>query len=228
MKIDDKFVTQILGDARGGAFKAGVRFINYEMIPGDILEFGCYTGRSLACLTHHHQQYQEIENSHNSQSSPIRMVYGFDSFEGLQSGEGHPRWDTGLFSTNHSFHPTIPEGADVTPEAVLSFFSHYGLQIPIIQEGCFDQLDLDGVSQVALVHIDCDLYSSTKVALELIKDKLQVGSLIYFDDWFLYRGRRDKGERRAFSEFLEENPEISCEEFLRYAAACKAFIVTGV
>jgi len=228
MRIDRKFTEQILSDTRGDAYKRGIRFINYELVPGDICEFGCYTGRSLACLTYYQEKYSESENEHNRVGTPDRKIVGLDSFSGLSEGEGHPRWSAGLFGTNHSFHPTIPKGSPVSPAAVLAFFARYGLQTPIIKAGDFSQVSLDEVSSVALAHIDCDLYSSTKVALNLIRDKLQVGSLVYFDDWFLFRGRKDKGEQRAFSEFLEENPEISCEEFLRYATSCKAFIITGV
>ena len=83
MKIDNKFKEQILSDIRAEAFKAAVRFINYELVPGDICEFGCYTGRSLASLTYCHQKYFQDENKHNQKSSIQRKVYGFDSFEGL-------------------------------------------------------------------------------------------------------------------------------------------------
>lgn len=36
-------------DMRNEAFKTCIRFINYELVCGDICEFGVYTGRS-ACI----------------------------------------------------------------------------------------------------------------------------------------------------------------------------------
>ena len=66
MEIDKKFIEQILDDIRSDAFKIVVRFVNYEMVEGAICEFGCYTGRSLAALTYHHQKYWKNENKHNS------------------------------------------------------------------------------------------------------------------------------------------------------------------
>ena len=54
-----------------------------------------------------------------------------------------------------------------------------------------------------------------------------MGSLLLFDDWYHFKGRKDKGERLAFREFLKENNNIKCEEFLRYGTFCKAFIVVG-
>src|SRR4051812_2505901 len=44
-------------DARYEMFYRAVRFIDYEMIPGDIVEFGVYTGRSLALLSHCHKTW---------------------------------------------------------------------------------------------------------------------------------------------------------------------------
>ena len=227
MKVDKKFKDQILNDIRMEAFSKAIRFINYELVPGVICEFGCYTGRSLAGLTYCQQMYYNKENEHNRKGSIDRKIYGFDSFDGLSESEGHPRWNKGLFKKNHSYHPTIPYGEEVTPSKVMDFFSYYKLQLPIIKADYFETLDLDDIDKIALVHFDCDLYTSTKSVLNLVRDKLVMGSLLLFDDWYHFKGRKDKGERLAFREFLKENNNIKCEEFLRYGTFCKAFIVVG-
>ena len=72
MKIGHKFREQILSDIRHEAFKKAVRFVNYELVPGDICEFGCYTGRSLASLAYSHQQYFQDENQHNRKRKNYR------------------------------------------------------------------------------------------------------------------------------------------------------------
>ena len=90
----------------------------------------------------------------------------------------------------------------------------------------FDKLNLDSVQKVALCHIDCDLYKSTKQALNLIIDKLVNGSIITFDDWFNNKGNPSTGEMKAYSEFLEENKHIHSETFEIYGTFCKAFIIT--
>jgi len=225
MTINKEFEQQILNDVRMDAFKIAIRFINYEMVPGSICEFGCYTGRSLAGLTYCHQKYFEDENKHNQKGLINREIYGFDSFEGLTESEGHPRWNSGLFNKNHSFHPTIGYGEDVTPEKVIDFFVRYKLQKPILIKSAFKNLNLDDLEKIALVHIDCDLYSSTIDALNKVKEKLVNGSIILFDDWYHFKGRKEKGERLALREFLKENNNIKCEEFLRYGTFCKAFLI---
>ena len=231
MKTDHIFKEQILQDIRSHAFKIAVRFVNYEVIPGDICEFGCYTGRSLAMLAYYHENYWESENTHNSKNFIKRQVYGFDSFEGLPSSEAHPRWNKGLFGVNHSYHPTIAYGEPVTPEKVYNYFSSYELPRPIIKRAHFDKLhpdDVMDIEKIAILHVDCDLYSSTQKVFELVKDKLVPGSIILLDDWYNFKAHPDKGERRAFEEFLTQNRHIECEEFLRYGTFCKAFVVIRI
>ena len=55
--------------------------------------------------------------------------------------------------------------------------------------------------QAALVHIDCDLYSSTKTVLEALKGNLGPGSIIVFDELINYPGWQD-GEYKAFMEYV--------------------------
>jgi len=212
-------------DIRSNAFSKCIRFINYEKIQGDILEFGVYTGRSLALLSYINNKYYKTENKLNSLDKIKRNIYGFDSFEGLQDTDGHARWEKNMFKYNHSYHPTIGDNELVTPEKINSFFTEMGLDKPIIRKSFFNNLNMDDIDKVGLCHIDCDLYSSTKEVLNLIKDKLVFGSIIMFDDWFNNLADPDKGEQKAFNEFLHENKNITAVPFERYATFCQAFII---
>ena len=212
-------------DIRTRAFKKFIRFINYEVVEGDILEFGVYTGRSLAILQQLNDDYYKNENKVNSNCKVNRLIYGFDSFEGLQNTDGHLRWKKNMFKVNHSYHPTIKENELVTTKKVEDFFSSMNLKKPIIMKGFFNTLDLNCIEKVALCHIDCDLYESTKDALNLIKDKLVDGSIIAFDDWFNNKANPNKGEMKAYNEFLEENKHIHSTTFEIYGTFCKAFVI---
>ena len=212
-------------DIRSDAFSKCIRFINYEKVQGDILEFGVYTGRSLALLSYINNKYYKTENTLNSADKINRNIYGFDSFQGLQDTDGHLRWRKNMFKYNHSYHPTIRDNELVTPEKIRSFFSKMGLDEPIIRESFYNNLNIDDIDTVGLCHIDCDLYSSTKDALNLIKDKLVSGSIIMFDDWFNNLALPDRGEQKAFNEFLRENKHFSAVPFERYATFCQAFII---
>ena len=50
------------------------------------------------------------------------------------------------------------------------------------------------------MHIDCDIYSSTKTVLNCAKNNIELGSIIIFDEYLNYEGWQ-KNEHRALIEF---------------------------
>jgi hypothetical protein len=109
-------------------------------------------------------------------------VHGFDSFEGL------PEDWRGGFEKGTFLCERLP---DVRPNVVL----HKGLfheSLPPFLAACEDK--------VAFLHIDCDLYSSTRVVLELLSDRIAAGTVIQFDEFLNFPGWQH-GEYKAFSEF---------------------------
>ena len=56
---------------------------------------------------------------------------------------------------------------------------------------------------IRLLHIDCDLYSSTRTVLQCADDRLVPGSVLLFDDFLGYPGYEGH-ELRAFEEFVNE------------------------
>ncbi len=111
-----------------------------------------------------------------------REVYGFDSFKGLpEDYRQHVR--TGAF------------GLDAVPEVK-------GAELVV---GWFDDT-LPGFlaehpGPVSFLHVDGDLYSSAKTVFDLVGPRLQVGSVVIFDEFFNYPGWRAH-EYRAWQEFL--------------------------
>jgi O-methyltransferase len=210
----------IENDVRFGAFATFIRYINYETVPGDLVEIGIYTGRSLAMISLAQEQY--MKNCIHTYK--MRNVIGIDSFQGLAEN-CHPRWNTGIFQTNHSNHPLIEKGESVTKEKVLEFFEFLKLPKPTII--CKDiAKDSDSLtSPIALIHIDCDLYEPSLKILQESTPFLQNGSIIAFDDWFNFKADPNSGEQRATKEWLEENKHVNLIQFLRYGTFCNAFVV---
>jgi hypothetical protein len=208
-------------DTRWATFCRAIEYVDYEAIPGDIVEFGVFTGISLALLAKAHAfDPKGIE----------RRVAGFDSFQGLPgSHESHARWQPGDCSSNHSWHPLLQVGDPVTPEVTRRLFDVCGLEAPLLHVGVFDETlpaAFPAVHrQVALAHFDCDLYESTRDALAAIAPVLQDGAMLLFDDWFHYRGHPGKGESRAFTEFLAGHPEWGAVQYQPYATFCNSFIL---
>ena len=210
-------------DSRHDMYSMATRFVDYELVQGDIVEFGVYTGRSLALLSYYHETFKQTIHGN---VVPRRLVVGLNSFSGLPQNT-HERWPEGLFRVNHSYHPTIAKGEVVTPERVRDFFAACDLPRPLIISDYFKNIAREvntATDKVALIHIDCDLYESTLEALNLVRPKIQDGSVILFDDWFNFRASRDEGEQKAFLEFLELNPQFEAIPYQLYATFGKSFI----
>jgi len=54
---------------------------------------------------------------------------------------------------------------------------------------------------IAFVHVDCDVYSSTKTVFEHLGPRLSQGTVIVFDEYFNYPGWQEH-EFKAFQEFV--------------------------
>lgn len=129
---------------------------------------------------------------------PTDNVYGFDSFNGLPE-DWHSRIRQGAYATNKL--PRVPRNValikglfqDTLPTFVES---HQG--------------------KCTFVHIDCDLYSSTKTIFQYLQQRLGPGTIIVFDEFFNYPGW-ENGEYKAFHEFIA----VSEIEF-RYLGYCKS------
>lgn len=116
-----------------------------------------------------------------------RTIHGFDSFEGFAEvwsgfSLGHKTFD------NKGRLPRVPGN-------VVLHRGYFNASLP--------QWLADNPGPVAFVHIDCNLYSSTKTVLDLLGPRLVVGSVILFDEYFNYPGW-EQHEYKAFREFASE------------------------
>lgn len=111
-------------------------------------------------------------------------VYGFDSFEGLPE-----RWRDGFLKGAFAMN-SLPK---VQPNVVL---------IKAWFEDTLPSFINDHQESIGFLHIDCDLYSSTKTIFDLLSDRIHPGCIIVFDEYFNYPGW-EEGEYKAFHEFLE-------------------------
>jgi O-methyltransferase len=79
-------------------------------------------------------------------------------------------------------------------------------------EGFFDKslpkIDKKSLRPAAWIYMDCDYYSSTRVALEFCKDLMQDFTIVYFDDLFSFSGNPFKGQLAALREFNESHKDV--------------------
>ncbi len=117
---------------------------------------------------------------------PDEKVYGFDSFEGLPE-----HWTGNRYSRTNFNRKGNPPEVEKNVELVVGWFDQ---TLPAFLE------KHDG--QFGFVHIDCDIYSSTKQVFDLIGGRLAPGAIIVFDEFFNYHGF-ELHEYKAFIELVE-------------------------
>ena len=110
-------------------------------------------------------------------------VYGFDSFAGLPE-----TWRSGF--QQGVFVQAIPAVRENVQLEV-------GLFSDTIPKFLMDFPD----ATVSFLHIDCDLYSSTKTIFDLLEGRIVPGTIICFDEYFNYPGWQHH-EFAAFQEFI--------------------------
>jgi len=116
-------------------------------------------------------------------------VYGFDSFEGLPE-----KWRDGFDKGTFNMDGVLPE-VNNNVELIKGWFSDTLLKFIQTQN-----------KKVSFIHIDCDIYSSTKYILDTLKDYMDTDCIIIFDELLNYPGfDGDTGELKAFYEFITEN-----------------------
>lgn len=192
-------------------FKAA-NIVVSEKIEGDYLEFGVFTGRSfidayntLSTVFKYHSGMNpgrnDIDLSRVQTLWENMRFFAFDSFQGL------PELDELDAQTNY-FHQgeyqctedgflRNIEKANLPLDKVITITGWFE---DTCQEETIKKFDM---KKAAIIHIDCDLFSSTKVVLDFIKPLLVDGTVIIFDDWYHYRGNPALGEAGAFNEWMK-------------------------
>jgi len=217
-------------DARTAFFVNAIQYINWEKVEGDVLEFGVSVGKSLGLIGQLLRENLEYWR-YTEPACVNRRVCGLDTFRGLPKDDvEHPRWEEGSFATNYLHdHPFLAYGADITPQSIEDIFRACELALPELRVGLFNDSAPEVVpakySKAALVHIDSDLYQSARDALRIVEPILQEGTIICFDDYFMYKGNPAHGEARAFREFLDEHPAWGATQYQTYSVFCNSFIM---
>jgi hypothetical protein len=120
-------------------------------------------------------------------------VYGFDSWQGLPEP-----WDMGE-ARHEAGHFATAKPADFANGVHLV-------------EGWFSETIPQWNGGIALLHIDCDLYSSAKEVLFGLNDSIKPGAVILFDEICSFDGSYPnwaEGEWKALREWQEEfNREV--------------------
>jgi len=156
----------------GGRLELLEHALNLVRLDGFCAEFGVYRGASLAFIAN------RIDT----------VIYGFDSFEGLPS-DWFFDYRKGFFSLDGEA-PRI-EASQYNFRLVQGWFEN---SVPAFAA------QVDGPA--AFLHIDCDIYDSTRTVLEGLADRIVPGTVIVLAEYLNYPGW-ERHEHRAFAEFCQ-------------------------
>jgi O-methyltransferase len=217
-----------------GCLRVGVRFVCWNQVPGDFLEFGCGSGRSFI------ESYDLFRSTRASVAAELNAAdratfertkprfFAFDSYQGLPDVTGvdqHPyrplHWKKSEYAFSVESFKAALQRAGVVEADVRIVDGWFGDTLTGATRTRHE------LSRAALVHVDCDYYESAVLVLDFVTDLVQDGTVIVFDDYNFFRGSPRLGERRAFSEWLERNPQLQAIELARHDFSSTAFYLTS-
>jgi len=114
-----------------------------------------------------------------------RVIHGFDSFQGLPEDWSGYNLGKRAFNTGGRL-PRVPDNMRLHP----GWF-----------EGSIPAWLETNPGPVAFIHVDCDLYTSTRTIFALLAERIVPGTVILFDEYFNYPNW-EQHEFRAFQEFV--------------------------
>jgi hypothetical protein len=167
-------------------------------LPGHIVECGVYKGASFLRFA----TFREILESPHS-----RKIIGFDAFGRFPEG--------GANTNDRDFIRSFSaEGGDgISHDCFIEVLSHKGFENFELIEGDICSTVPRYVAnhpelKIALLHVDVDVYQSSRVILEQLFDRVVRHGLVVFDDYGTVAG-----ETLAVDEFLQRTQkELSIEK----------------
>lgn len=150
-----------------------------RQLAGDAAEVGVYRGATAAVIC---------------KSLPTAIVHLFDTFCGMPD-ICQPVDDV-----------AFGDYAATSEEIVRDFLKLKGCLNYELHTGIFPATAVD--VPLVFVHVDCDLYASTKAAMEWAWRNLVGGGIILDDD---YGAKMCRGAKQAVDEFLAATPEARKE-----------------
>ncbi len=187
-------------------------FASSSRISGDYLEFGVYTGASF-CTAFHLARTVGLDQM---------RFYAFDSFEGMPASSeqgGSVHHDPGGYFCDRAQFDAIIRDNGVDPTRVEIVAGWYD---DVLDDELREKLPLE---KAAIVSADCGLYSSTSRVLQWVTPYLQDGTVLLFGDWFSFRGSPQRGQQRAFTEWLHSHPDLAASPFHTFGWHGSSFIV---
>lgn len=177
----------------------------YHNSPGVYVECGVAAGAQIIAMAH---------------GSPNKIIYAFDSFEGIPLPSNRDDQYPGIRKLTESERKELPdpgkqvlESSGATVVSEIDVYNHiknafngrkFGeSQCPVLGfhlhlvKGWFEETVIGFKEDIAILRLDGDLYNSTFVCLQHLFPKVIQGGCVIIDDWNL------KGCQDACKEYFE-------------------------
>lgn len=168
--------------------------LSINKVEGDIIECGVGNGQTLSYIL-----FNIIYHEEHLKKNYI----GFDSFEGFPEPNIHDissrnpkKGDWNHINEKYIFSNLSDLGFDNSNFKKIKFIKGF-------YENSFKK-EFRNINKISLLHIDCDLYSSTKISLETWFDKVEKNGLIVFDE-YLNSINKFPGAIKAIDDFFGQD-----------------------
>lgn len=179
---------------------------------GDYLEFGVFNGNSIGSM------YLALDR--------MKMkgrLFGFDAFEGLPEGsenEDDGVWKKGFYACSFENMSECLSKRNVPADAITWVKGWYNETLTS------ELVSAHAITNLGIVFIDCDTYSSSKTVLDFIAPLITAPVIICLDDWKLNDlDIKGMGEYKSFNEFLDANPHFKVREVPSYNRKSRSFLI---
>lgn len=167
-------------------------------LPGDMVEFGCYAGRTAALIA----------------ACCGKRLWLYDSFEGLPDRQPQDDGALGHFKRG---------ALAVQEKLVLALFDKHGLHNAIVCKSWFNLIPWDQLPEhVGFAHLDGDLHDSIRDSLRLVYPRLVHGGVCIVDD---YGWSGLPGVKIAVDSYMEDKFERVRPLVTGNPDGCQAVIV---
>ena len=206
-------------------FKDSFFSLNLEQVEGDYVEFGVFDGTSLISAYESNKVSSKKNGLTMNIEGPKRKFFGFDSFEEgfkiFDKRDEHPSWIDGNLGSSYK-KTTKRIGKTLKAD-------EFTLVKGFVENTCKNVDPAKySINKISLAFFDMDLGTPTLIGLEFIKTSLVVGSIISFDQYFAYKGSKEKGESYAFKEFREKNTHLVFRKYKNWGIRGMCFILTEI
>jgi hypothetical protein len=203
----------ITGVNRMWALTRAFEYIQSNAIEGDYVECGVWQGGNLILLAALQDQVAES-----------RVIYGFDTFEGMTEPSQVDRDINGMLASD-----LLAAAQKIDGDSSIHVFASLDLvnknlvannakNIKLVKGDVAETLlnESNLPKKIAILRLDTDWYESTKVELEVLYPLLQPGGVLIIDDYGHFEGARKAVDEYFKEEIIwMENIDYSCRLIIK-------------